>query len=161
MATINGNELVYVSGVDGAGQASGSQFAVSLNQIAGLSGSNAFDSYKTVSNTSNSVISGSNLATTGWKKLFLALTGTLTVNSTLTTDTATNILNAYSGEVVGQSYVVRIQNKSSGAFSWTLAGGTGVSITGTASIAQGFWREYLVTLGSSTITFQDVGGGTN
>lgn len=95
--------------------------------------------------------------------VILALTGTLAGAANATTDTAANIIAAMASASVGTSYRLRIINESTGAFSWTLVGGTGVTVTGTATIAQNTWREFVVkvtAVGTPAVTFQNVGTGT-
>lgn len=93
----------------------------------------------------------------------LALTGTLTAGAALTTPTAAAIIAALGNYgVVGGTYVLRFINSSSGAFAWTITGGTGVTVTGTATVAQNTFREYQVTIASATtVTLQNIGAGTN
>lgn len=94
----------------------------------------------------------------------LALTGALTGAANATTDTAANIVAAMASPAVGAAYKLRIINESSGAFTWTVVGGTGVTISGTATIAQNTWREFVVTVtavgATPTVTFTNVGTGT-
>jgi len=104
--------------------------------------------------------------TGGASQVTLAMTGALTVAATATTDTATNIVAAIptAQRYVGSSYKLRVINESSGAFAWTIAGGTGVTITGTATVAQNTWREFQVSItalgATPAVTFQNVGTGT-
>lgn len=59
---------------------------------------------------------------------------------------------------IGQKYKVVIVNTNAGTT--TLVGGSGVTITGTATIAQNISRAYQVTVtGASTITFQEMYSG--
>lgn len=70
------------------------------------------------------------------------------------TDTATNIVNAIPGAVVGQTFPLLIANMGSGLVgAMTVAGGAGVTVTGTATIATGFLRLFLGQVtGSSTVS---------
>lgn len=75
----------------------------------------------------------------------------------LTTRTAAQMITQ-AGLAVGQSYMLRVYNTNAGTL--TLTGGTGVTITGTATIATNVFRDYIVTVtGAATITFQNVGSG--
>jgi len=57
------------------------------------------------------------------------------------------------------TFVTRITN--SGNSTVTLTAGAGVTITGTATIATGAWRDFAVTIGpGAAVTFQNIGGGT-
>lgn len=77
----------------------------------------------------------------------------------LTTRTAAQMYADMGNIKPGDVYTVRVINSSGGTT--TLAGGTGVTITGTATIASNTWREFLVTVTSaSAITFQNIGTGT-
>lgn len=91
------------------------------------------------------------------------LTGTLGAGANLTTPTAAAWIAALPMLKSGTSYTLRIVNSSSGAFAWTVVGGTGVTVTGTATIAQNTFRDFVVTVNSSagTVTMQNVGSGTN
>ncbi len=67
------------------------------------------------------------------------------------TDTATNIVNAIPGAVVNQSFPLIIANLGSGIE--TVGAGTGVTISGTATIASAATRLFLGTVtGSTTVT---------
>lgn len=63
---------------------------------------------------------------------------------------------------IGGSYTLRIAN--SGAGTLTLAGGTGVTVTGTATVATTTWRDFNVVYGgteaSPTVTITNIGLGT-
>lgn len=57
-------------------------------------------------------------------------------------------------------FYVQINNANSGTL--TLTAGTGITINGTATLAAGTNREYLVTVtGPNAVTFQNVGSGSN
>jgi hypothetical protein len=95
----------------------------------------------------------------------LNMTGTLGAGANLTTDTAANmaanLLNYSTSATATIAYILRIINSSGGAYSWTVVGGTGVTVNGTATIAQNTWREFLVTIsGGNTVTMQAIGTGT-
>lgn len=71
-----------------------------------------------------------------------------------TTDTAANILTALTnqnnnGVQPGTSFKFRYKNNAT-AQTATLVGGTGVTIVGTATIANNAWRDFLVTIQNST-----------
>lgn len=122
------------------------------------------DVYGTNPATSATTLAASSL-TGAADQVFLNMTGTLAAGAVATTDTAANIIAAIpqAQRYAGGTYKLRIINSSSGAFAWTIAGGSGVTVTGTATIAQNTWREFLVTVGASvaTVTLQSVGTGTN
>jgi len=75
----------------------------------------------------------------------------------LTTRTAA-LMFADMGAVVGQSYELEIMNSSGGVI--TLVGGTGVTISGTATIASTAARWFSVLFNSATtLTIQNLGSG--
>jgi hypothetical protein len=75
----------------------------------------------------------------------------------LTTRTAAQMI-ADAGLILGQTYEVEIMNSSGGTT--TLVGGTGVTITGTATMATNTARWFAVTVtGAATMTFQNLGSG--
>jgi len=104
---------------------------------------------------------------------YVNMLGTLAGNATLTTDTAANIITFLQGlfgpnvALVGTTWSMRISNASAGAFSWTLAGGTGVTVNsmggdaGSLAIAQNTWRDFLVSIQSATtVLIISMGTGT-
>lgn len=90
----------------------------------------------------------------------LSLTGAQSGGVNATTPTAAAWLTAIGAFFVGQDYVLRVLNTGSGQ-TITLTGGTNVTVTGTATIANNTWREFIVTVTSATaITLQEIGGGS-
>lgn len=76
----------------------------------------------------------------------------------LTTRTAAQMF-ADHGAIIGQTYELEIMNSNAGG-PVTLIGGTGVTVTGTATIANGTARFFIVTFNSATaVTIQNVGSG--
>lgn len=122
--------------------------------------------YKTDAATSATILAAASL-TGGLNTVDLAMTGALAAGAIATTDTAANIIAAIPSKLltVGYSYQLRIINESSGAFAWTIAGGTGVTVAGTATIVQNTWRDFVVTVtgvgSSAAVTLQSAGTGTN
>lgn len=101
--------------------------------------------------------------TGGVSSVDLALTGTLGAGANITTPTAALIVAALHCPTVGTSYRLRITNRSGGAFSWTVVAGSGITLTGTATIAQNTWREFVVTVTNAAtpaVTLQSVATGT-
>jgi hypothetical protein len=91
----------------------------------------------------------------------------------LTTDTAVNIIAVLQaaiqqsaagvqpnlGQLQGLTWTVYIRNTNAGTL--TLSAGTGVTITGLATLATTVERQYQITITSpTTLTFQDLGGST-
>lgn len=107
-------------------------------------------------------------ALTGATECYVAQSGA----TALTTDTAVNIISQLlatiqtsasgaqpvAGNIQGLSYTVYIRNTNAGTL--TLSAGTGVTITGTATLVTTVERQFQVTITSpTTVTFQDLGGG--
>ena len=101
----------------------------------------------------------------GGEANYINMTAALGGAGTLNTPTATQIIAALPplAAVVGYICVVRIINSSSGAFAWTLTAGTGVTLSGTQTINQNTWRDYVLTVtnvATPAVTMQAVGTGT-
>lgn len=119
----------------------------------------ANEQYNTNAATSATTATAASMA--GSNDCTLNMTGTLAGAANLTTPTAAALIAQAGNAPVGSSWRVRIMNTSGGNFAWTMVGGTGVTVNGTATIAQNAWRDFQVTVGaSSTITMQAIGGGT-
>lgn len=73
------------------------------------------------------------------------ITGTPVAAATYTTPTATAIEAAMPSCVIGAVYHMVIYNTSGGANTITLAGGTSVTIVGTATVAQNNGKQFLIT----------------
>lgn len=72
--------------------------------------------------------------------------------------TAANLVAAIPGAYVGQSYILEIRNSSGSANTATITTNTGITLTGTMTIAQNVTRRFVVTLVSLTaVTVQSVG----
>lgn len=79
--------------------------------------------------------------------------------ATLTTRTATQMFNDTGNVQPGDSYTLEITNTSAGTT--TLAGGTGVTTTGTMTLATNTTRRFNVKFNTATtVTIQSVGVGT-
>ena len=81
---------------------------------------------------------------------------------TTTTPTAALIVAALKNARPGANFAVRIRNTADAAETITVAGGTGVTISGTATIAQNNSKEFLfvvtvATTGSEAVTAYSLG----
>ena len=79
-----------------------------------------------------------------------------------TTDTATAIIGAHGSLIpLDGSFSRTIQLINTTGQAITVAGGTGVTVSGTATIATGAYRYFLLNVASaSTVTLTNIGGGT-
>lgn len=89
--------------------------------------------------------------------------GVPTAAATYTTATAAAIIAAIGGDcAVGTTYTLVVLNASAGANTITVAGGTGVTVSGVATVAQNASKVFLgrvtnVTAGSEAITLYGLG----
>lgn len=114
--------------------------------------------YNTASNTTAFTATTAQL--TGKSLVILDLTGTLGGAAALTTPTAALLIPAYPLMSSG-SYILRIIDRNSATNSWTLTGGTGVTVTG-GTVTFATYRDYVVTSPTSTtVTMTSIGAGTN
>lgn len=89
--------------------------------------------------------------------------GVPTAAATYTTATAAAVIAAIGGDcAVGACFRIVVLNASAGANTITVAGGTGVTVSGVATIAQSACKEFIgyvanVTAGSEAITLYGMG----
>jgi hypothetical protein len=89
--------------------------------------------------------------------------GVPTAAATYTTATAAAIVAAIGGDcAVGTTFMLVVLNASAGANTITIAGGTGVTVSGVATVAQNASKVFLgrvtgVTAGSEAITLYGLG----
>ena len=89
--------------------------------------------------------------------------GVPTAAATYTTATAAAVVAAIGGDcAIGTTFMVVVINASAGANTITIAGGTGVTVSGVATIVQNASKEFLgrvtaVTAGSEAITLYGLG----
>lgn len=92
---------------------------------------------------------------------FVVYTNTQGTPGTITTRTATQMYSEDPYASVGKTYILRIIN-GQGTGTLTVAAGSGVTASGTLTIAANTWRDFLVTYTSATaLTLQQIGTGTN
>lgn len=115
--------------------------------------------FKTNSATTDTTLNASDVS--GHGAVDLALTGALAAGRACTLPLVADLALTLDGLIVGTSYRLRICNQSSGNFAWTVTTNTGWTVTGTMTIAQNTWREFVVTFTSLTAaTLQNVAVGT-
>lgn len=161
-APFTGNELVYVSGTDGAGRPSSGQFPMSTSQFAM---SNLPGQYQTNAATSGTTLTAANIAGANTASdplvVYLNMTGTLAGAANAQLPTVAAMVAVFPTPVIGQTYILRVLNTSSGNFAWTVTTNTGWTLNGPSyAIAQNTWCEFLITLTSLTAaTMQTIGRG--
>lgn len=128
-----------------------SSTAITLQGVSVIGGQDLPGFQYTSISSGNGTLSAGNIEGAGFT--VLATSGA----TALTTRTAAQMI-AQAGLAVGQSYVLRVYNTNGGTL--TLTGGTGVTITGTATIATNVTRDYGVSVtGAAAITLQNIGSG--
>lgn len=116
--------------------------------------------FNTNTATSGTTLTAANV-TGGVSSVDLALTGTLGAGANAQLPTVAAMVAALHCPTVGTSYRFRIINESSANYTWTVTTNTGWTLTGTMTVAQNTWREFVVTLTSLTAaTLQSVATGT-
>lgn len=116
--------------------------------------------FNTNSATAGATLTAANI-TGGAASVDLAMTGALGAGANAQLPTVAAMTLAMHCPTVGTSFRLRVCNQSSGNFAWTITTNTGWTVTGTMSIAQNTWREFVVTLTSlTTATIQNVAVGT-
>lgn len=86
----------------------------------------------------------------GAQDVVVNLTGTLGAGAAVTFPTATNLVAAIPGATVGQSYKLRLVHSGAGDYAWTATQNTGITLSGTMTIAKGESRDFVVVLTSLT-----------
>lgn len=114
----------------------------------------------TLNNTTSFTLTGAQLSG-GLASISILLTGTLGGAANITLPTVANLVAALAYAHSGLSFGVRIINASAGAFAWTVVTNTGWTTSGTLTINQNTWRDFIVNLTSlTTATITSVGTGT-
>jgi hypothetical protein len=117
--------------------------------------------YKTNTATAGTTLTGANISG-GQLEVTLAMTGTMSGDSNAQLPTVGNLVAAIPNAVAGQEYRLRIINESSANHTWTVTTNTGWTLNGTMTIGQNTWRDYYLTLTTtSAATLQEIGTGTN
>lgn len=118
--------------------------------------------------TANAATSAATLSaasvTSGGATVDVNMTGTLGAGAALTLPTVANMLQSMYSPTLATTFRLRIINSGGGAFSWTVTTNTGWTLNGTMTIAQGTWREFVITVtnvgATPTATIQSVAVGT-
>lgn len=112
--------------------------------------------YSAATNTTAFTATGAQVA--GADTVTLNCTGTLGSGQALTLPIATDLVAAIPNAYVGQTYRLRIMNQSSANFAWTVTTASGLTLTGTMTIGQNTYRDFVVTLTSLTaVAIQSLG----
>lgn len=118
--------------------------------------------YNTITATTTATLAAASIVG-GWNKVHLGATGILANATGLTLPTVAAVVAAITPTVVpGQTYELRVINKSSANFVITMLTSTGWTLSGSVTMAQNTWRDFVVTFQSLTAaTLQEVGTGTD
>lgn len=116
--------------------------------------------YKTNTATSGTTLTGANISG-GLQEVVLNMTGTMGGDSNAQLPTVANLVAAIPNLMNGYVYKLRIINSSSANHVWTVTTNTGWTLNGTMTIAQNTWRDFQLTLtSSSAAVLQAIGTGT-
>jgi hypothetical protein len=118
--------------------------------------------YNTITATTTATLAAASIVGAS-NKVFLGATGTLANATGLTLPTVAATVAAITPAIVaGQTYELRVINKSSANFTITVLTSTGWTLSGSVTVGQNTWRDFLVTFTSLTAaTLQEVGTGTD
>jgi len=156
---LTGNELVPADTQLGGGLSPQTE-SISIKQLAGAFAGAA--SYSANAATASTTATAAQIAGNGGF-VVLDMTGSLGASGVLTTPTASAIVAQLPNALVGASYHLRIINETAATNAWTLTAGTGVTVSGTATIAAASWTDFVVTVtqgASPSVVFQRAGSGT-
>ena len=121
--------------------------------------------YGTNTSTSGTTLTAANVggnATFGASDVILNMTGTLGAAANAQLPTVASLAALYPNLVANQTIRLRVINSSSANYAWTITNNSWTSLTGTMSIAQNTWRDFIITFTStSAATLQSIGTGTN
>ena len=151
ITAITGSETVIVD-------AGGSVLAQMSTSLLATLGSGW--SYAVNATAGSTTLLAGNFGTSGLNDIALGLTGAAGGSANGQLPLASAVIALFVSPVVGASYIVRILNIGNSG-TWTITGNTGWTISGTATIATGTWREFIVTIATATtLTIQNIGGGS-
>lgn len=92
---------------------------------------------------------------------YVVYANTANTPGTITTRTAAQMVADIPNAGIGQTWILRIYHGGTGTL--TIAGGTNVTITGTATIATTTYRDFacnITATGTPAVTLQNIGSGT-
>jgi hypothetical protein len=116
--------------------------------------------YNTNSATTTATLTGANISG-GTVEVTLAMTGTMSGDSNAQLPLVSSLVTAIPNAVAGLQYRLRVINESSANHVWTITTNTGWTLNGTMTIAQNTWRDFFLTLTTtSAAVLQNVGTGT-
>lgn len=132
--------------------------AISIAQVAAFAGF-AGIVIGTADNGTTQTLTAAMVTGTNASRVFHTSTGGATPSLTMPLATAI-IAGEGPNFTTGASYVLRVINGNSGTA--TLVTNTGITTSGTLTVAAGAWREFLISATSSTaVTMTSIGTGTN
>ena len=146
---LSGNETIRAFGVSPNGIPCGQDFLLTTSQIAGLA---SIDTSNEVLTTISTVGAGS-ITAAAILGMVIARGGTQVAIFTDTTVSAATIIAALPASAsIGTSFEVTYQNNT--AYTATIAGGSGVTVSGITAVQPNGWVTYLVTYtAANTMTF--------
>lgn len=154
-----GTEAIYVAGVQPNGSPSSVPESTTTQAIAATQtgGENAL--FTTVATNTPLTLAASAVA--GAPDVTILLSAVLAGAGAVTLPTVAAIAALLPNPSAATSYKLRIINASSGAFAWTVTTATGWTLSGTMTVAQDTFRDFVVDFTSATAaTLYSAGTGT-
>lgn len=153
--SLQGNEILYVTGIQPNGQLAATQEQTTTGAIA-VAPFSAEAVVATPDNGTTQTLTAA-MVTGGAFTAHVSASGS---TPSLTMPTAAALIAGIPGFQIGQSYLLRVINTNSGTA--TIVTNTGITTTGTLTLATETWREFVITMtGAATLSMVSVGTGTN
>ena len=161
-ATLDGTEILGLFKADGNFLYHSTTVSAILAYDYATSPASVRSTYTALTNTTNATLTPAQVQPGRSGSIYVAMTGTAASPSALTLPTVAALVAALGTNfVAGMSWTLRVLNENADADAWTLTTAAGWTLTGTMSVAQTTWRDFVFTLTSATAgTVQDAGGGT-
>lgn len=156
VATLKGTEILFVNPLDGSGRPAATLQQIQTQDIANLA---SFAATSLVVTALNTVGAGTITAAGIVNKVTARGGAQSSTPFTDTTDTAAAIIAALPvGEAIGAAFKYTYQNNTNA--NATIAGGTGVTVSGVTVVPPASWVEYVVTYSAAgTITMVAIESG--
>lgn len=153
---LTGSELIAADTQLGQGIAPESE-AISVAQLAAFAGFSGV-AVGTADNGTTQTLTAAMVTATNASTVYHTSTGGATPSLTMPLATAI-IAGEGANFTTGSSYVLRVINANSGTA--TIVTNTGITTSGTLTLATGTWREFLITAATATtVTMTSIGTGT-
>lgn len=159
MAALTGTETLYVTGTQVNGSPSSVPEITTTAAVVGLVAGSAQAQYTAVSGNTPLTLTAAQIS--GAPFVTVNLTAALAAAGAVTLPTVALLAAAIPNVSAATAYNLRIINTSSGGFAWTVTTAAGWTLTGTMTIAQNTYRDFVVDFTSAAAaTLTTTGTGT-